>query len=345
VLVVGMTDDVAARLRPWLSLYREGEAAPAGEMSPVAAALGDAAVSRAASDRPQFMTLARVFRVTAAASLRDGPVSFGPPSSAPDRSARRWRNVSDSELGLMPAGDEAPDVAPDRARCDLAAVRVILSAARRHRTGRTADGIPITVEFLGWAIGCDPLAGHVAEPSYTMRSATDKQRSFEGILKGSDQCAVSPSRPPSCAASATCPIPRSPAPSSAGSSLARAARPRRCRGSYGDQPASLAPTILARALITARSGGCPSAVLEDGSTLTMRARFDGSTLASGLPADSAGGPLAFVTNTTPGNFAYGDPMATTDWTVCETVVPTGHTTATVDGVSLNCQSPIRSGSW
>ena len=105
-------------------------------------------------------------------------------------------------------------------------------------------------------------------------------------------------------------------------------------GGYGDQPASLTPTILARALITARSGGCPSAVLEDGTTLTMSARFDGSTLASGLPADSAGGPLAFVTNTTPGNFASGDPMATTDWTVCETVVPAGHTRATVDGVSL-----------
>jgi hypothetical protein len=104
-------------------------------------------------------------------------------------------------------------------------------------------------------------------------------------------------------------------------------------GSYGDQPASLTPTILARALITARSGGCPSAVLENGTTLTMNPRFNGATL-TGLPVDSTGGPTSFVTNTTPGNFAYGDPMATTDWTVCETVVPAGHTAATIDGVQL-----------
>ena len=64
----------------------------------------------------------------------------------------------------------------------------------------------------------------------------------------------------------------------------------------------------------------------------MTARFNGSTLTSGLP--TVGGNNAFITNTTPGTFAYGDPMATTDWTVCEAVVPANHVTATIDGVTL-----------
>src|ERR1700722_4669967 len=102
-------------------------------------------------------------------------------------------------------------------------------------------------------------------------------------------------------------------------------------GSYGDQPASLTPTILARSLITSRSGGCPAATLEDGTVLAMNARFDGSTL-HGL--NSVGGLTAFVTNSTQGNLSNGDPAATTDWTVCEAVVPPGHVTATVDGTRL-----------
>jgi hypothetical protein len=103
-------------------------------------------------------------------------------------------------------------------------------------------------------------------------------------------------------------------------------------GGYGDQPASLTPTILARSLITSRSGGCPSATLEDGTVLAMKARFDGSTLSSGL--NPVSGLTAFVTNTTAGNLSNGDPAATTDWTVCETVVPAGHVTATIDDTRL-----------
>ena len=113
-------------------------------------------------------------------------------------------------------------------------------------------------------------------------------------------------------------------------------------GSYGDQPASLTPTILARALITSRSGGCPSVTLENGTALTMNPRFDatqsvgGVGLSGGLHAvgTSPNTTTAFVTATTQGTLSNGDQQATTDWTVCEAVVPPGHTTATIDGTQL-----------
>jgi hypothetical protein len=108
-------------------------------------------------------------------------------------------------------------------------------------------------------------------------------------------------------------------------------------GGYGDQPASLTPTILARALITSRSGGCPSTVLEDGTTLAMNARFDAGTLTN-LPlsgtSNIAGYPTSFVANPAVGTFGDGTPAATNDWTVCEAVVPSGHKTATIDGMTL-----------
>jgi general secretion pathway protein K len=69
-LVLGMTDEIAARLRPWLSLYREGKVGAVGEASPVSAALGDAAISARGGDRPNFVTSTRVFRLTATASVR-----------------------------------------------------------------------------------------------------------------------------------------------------------------------------------------------------------------------------------------------------------------------------------
>jgi len=103
-------------------------------------------------------------------------------------------------------------------------------------------------------------------------------------------------------------------------------------GSYGDAPTGATPTILARALITQASSGCPPVVLENGVSITTRPRFDGNSLSSALP--TVGGLDAFVSRTAPGTFAYGDPIATTDWTVCEAVIPADHVSANIDGATL-----------
>lgn len=109
------------------------------------------------------------------------------------------------------------------------------------------------------------------------------------------------------------------------------------RGSYGDQPTSTTPTILARAVIT--GGACPVATLDHQVPVALAARFDAATLTS-VPGTAsatngkAGYPQFFVQNTTPASFADGTPMATTSWTECEAVIPAGHRTATIDGVEL-----------
>ncbi len=80
-------------------------------------------------------------------------------------------------------------------------------------------------------------------------------------------------------------------------------------GSYGDAPASRAPTILARAITSAPK--CPSLTI-DGAPLAMSARF--------TPDAPVKGPLPPV-----GNFPV---------TLCEAVVPPGHEEANIGGLPL-----------
>jgi hypothetical protein len=108
-------------------------------------------------------------------------------------------------------------------------------------------------------------------------------------------------------------------------------------GSWGDQPLSLFPTILARAVIS--GGACPVARLDHFVPIAMHRRFDGATLTHvpGTPGSTngkAGYPQYFVQNTTPQDFPNGTPMATTAWSECEAVLPYGFATATIDGVDL-----------
>ncbi len=108
-------------------------------------------------------------------------------------------------------------------------------------------------------------------------------------------------------------------------------------GSWGDQPTSIFPTILARAVIS--GGACPVVRLDRGIVVPMRVRFTGAQLTNvpghaGSTNGAAGYPQYFVQNTAPANFASGVPMATTSWAECETVLPYGFKTASVDGVDL-----------
>jgi hypothetical protein len=118
-------------------------------------------------------------------------------------------------------------------------------------------------------------------------------------------------------------------------------------GSYGDQPASLTPTILARAVIS--GGACPALTVDGSLSITMNQRFvasqltntPGSNNATNGPTGSnssgtTGYPQYFVSAsaTSPGNFPDGTAKATTSWAECEAVVPAGHTTASIGGVAL-----------
>jgi hypothetical protein len=119
-------------------------------------------------------------------------------------------------------------------------------------------------------------------------------------------------------------------------------------GQYGDQPTSLTPTILARAVIS--GGACPALTVDGSLPITMKQRFVAGSLTStpgsnGAPngngaANNSNGtanyPQYFVssTATTPANFPDGTAMATTSWAECEAVVPAGHTTATIGSVAL-----------
>ena len=108
-------------------------------------------------------------------------------------------------------------------------------------------------------------------------------------------------------------------------------------GAWGDEPTSIFPTVLARAVIS--GGACPVVRLDRGIVVPMRVRFTGAQLtnlpgAAGATNGKAGYPQYFVQNTAPATFASGVPMATTAWAECETVLPYGFRTATVDGVDL-----------
>ncbi|MEJ0046600.1 MAG: metallophosphoesterase [Rhodospirillales bacterium] len=111
-------------------------------------------------------------------------------------------------------------------------------------------------------------------------------------------------------------------------------------GSWGDQPNSLNPTILVRAIVTDATS-CPAATLDHITPLTMKQRFIGSALTNtpgtpGATNGKAGYPQYFVspTATSAANFANGEPMATTSWGECEAVVQPGHTRVTVGGVEM-----------
>jgi hypothetical protein len=110
-------------------------------------------------------------------------------------------------------------------------------------------------------------------------------------------------------------------------------------GSYGDQPTSLTPTILARAIVS--DGVCPAISVDGGAASAMMLRVSASTLTntpgtSGATNGKSGYPAYFVssTATAPANFASGIAKATTSWAECEAVVPAGHKTATVGGTAL-----------
>jgi hypothetical protein len=111
-------------------------------------------------------------------------------------------------------------------------------------------------------------------------------------------------------------------------------------GSYGDQPLSLTPTILARAVVS--NGVCPALTVDSGTTIPMNLRFSASALTSvpggpsGATNAKTGYPQYFVspTATAPANFANGTAMATTAWGECEAVIPAGHKTAMVGTTKL-----------
>lgn len=115
--------------------------------------------------------------------------------------------------------------------------------------------------------------------------------------------------------------------------------------SYGDQPTSPTPTILARAVIssgasTSGAAACPALTVDGSLAISMSLRFAGSAL-TGTPgtagftnANASGYPQYFVNTTTPGNLPDGTAKATTDWGECEAVIPAGHTTANIGGVNL-----------
>nr|WP_294544711.1 metallophosphoesterase [uncultured Rhodopila sp.] len=118
-------------------------------------------------------------------------------------------------------------------------------------------------------------------------------------------------------------------------------------GLYGDQPTSLTPTILARAVIS--GGACPALTVDGSLPITMKQRFVASQLtstpgSSGAPNgpngsnsnNTANYPQYFVSAsaTSPANFPDGTAKATTSWAECEAVVPAGHATATIGGVAL-----------
>lgn len=125
------------------------------------------------------------------------------------------------------------------------------------------------------------------------------------------------------------------------------------KGAYGDDPASLTPTILARAIVDDLSAGasaCPPLVVDGSLKIPMSVRFTGgqvtNTPSSTLAGQSGNGPNAVATTagypqyfvsadaTAPAAFASGVKKVTVHWGVCEAVVPAGHTTAVLGGVPL-----------
>ena len=114
------------------------------------------------------------------------------------------------------------------------------------------------------------------------------------------------------------------------------------RGVYGDQPASMTPTILARAIVTDHTAGCPGLVVDGRLAMKMTMRFNGGQLTHtpGSPgfsnAERGGYPTFFVSAeaTAPAVFPDGTAKATIAWGLCEAVVPSGHRTARIGDAVL-----------
>lgn len=126
--------------------------------------------------------------------------------------------------------------------------------------------------------------------------------------------------------------------------------------SFGDAPLSLTNTVLARAIVSDITQGCPAMTVDHSLTVTMSPRFVGSTLAgtqvwpavgpvpgtSGKTNRKNGYPQYFInanataTSTLPGPDGSTVPMATSNWTECEAIVPapSTHTVATIGGIDL-----------
>jgi general secretion pathway protein K len=71
-LVPDMKPDILARLRPFLSIYQEGETPDPDDASPVASAIVNARVSTRQAPTPQFVSHNRVMRVIARATTPGG---------------------------------------------------------------------------------------------------------------------------------------------------------------------------------------------------------------------------------------------------------------------------------
>jgi general secretion pathway protein K len=69
-LVPEMTPDILNRLRPWLSVYHEGDVNDPAGASPAAAATGDARISRGGAAVTSFVSHNVVLRLTATAVVR-----------------------------------------------------------------------------------------------------------------------------------------------------------------------------------------------------------------------------------------------------------------------------------
>ena len=125
---------------------------------------------------------------------------------------------------------------------------------------------------------------------------------------------------------------------------------------FGDAPLTLphGNTVLARAIISDITQGCPVARLDHYLPLKLEQRFDPSTLA-GTALYPAVGPVPGTTGKTNGKNGYPQyfinaaatasstlpgpngttvPQATSLWTECEAIVPPGHSVATIGGVDL-----------
>ncbi len=69
-LLPDMTPDILARLRPWLSVYQEGDVQASGGASPTGSAIVDARLSGPGLAGPGFVSRNVIMRVTAAAAVR-----------------------------------------------------------------------------------------------------------------------------------------------------------------------------------------------------------------------------------------------------------------------------------
>ncbi len=125
---------------------------------------------------------------------------------------------------------------------------------------------------------------------------------------------------------------------------------------FGDAPLTMpyGNTVLARAIVSDITQGCPVATLDHAIPLQLTPRFDPSTLAGtavypsvgpvpGTPGKTngkTGYPQYFINanataaSTLPGPNGTTVPMATSVWTECEAIVPPHHRVATIDGVDL-----------